>query len=212
MRRAGHRRRRALSLSPDAMKTSTRPAREKLLSTASRLFYSRGIHAVGIDEIVARAGIAKMSLYNNFASKDELVCEYLHRQSASLLEAFAHGAAGPGSARERLLAIFDTLTNILLAPTFRGCPFIRAASELAGLRPPHPGLKVCADHKVRFRTTIRDLAAEAGAPDPEALSARLAVIVDGALAQGALSEPEAMARHARGAALQLIESALPQAT
>jgi AcrR family transcriptional regulator len=193
------------------MKTQSRPAREKLVAAATRLFYSRGIHAVGIDEIVERAGIAKMSLYNNFASKDELVCEYLRRQSGALLKTFSDGIDGARSARDNLLGIFDTLSAILLAPDFRGCPFTRAAGELSGLRPRHPGLDVCAEHKGRFRAMIRDLAGAASAPEPDALAVRLAVLVDGALAQGALTEPSLVAREARGAAAQLIEAALHRA-
>lgn len=186
------------------MKRRERSAREKLLDAAGRLFYTRGINAVGIDEIIAKAGVAKMSLYNNFASKDDLVCEYLRLQGAALDRVFA-GAIGKGAtARERLLGAFDALERVIGGERFHGCPFIKANAELSGLRPRHPGVRVCEEYKAGFRARLRELAAEAGARDAGALAEQLALLAD-----GALCGPVWGAAAARGAAETLVREALP---
>ncbi len=188
------------------MKPRERSAREKVLAAAAELFYARGINAVGIDKIIARAGVAKMSLYNNFASKDELVCEYLKLQAAELGRVFAESMGRGRTARERLMGAFDALESVIGGAEFRGCPFIKARAELAGLRPRHPGVRVCDEYKEQFRAGLSALAAEAGASDPGALASQLALLIDGALcghrADGAAA--------ARSAAESLLRTAIPR--
>src|SRR5690349_17893078 len=103
-------------------------ARERLLAAANELFYEGGIHSVGIDRILERAGVAKASLYDTFGSKDALVQAYLQgRQSArrARIEARLTRHAVP---RQKLLAIFDAASDTMSDSHYRGCPFARAAA------------------------------------------------------------------------------------
>src|SRR5262245_62857425 len=106
----------------------TQKPRDRILAAADELFYARGIHAVGVDEIVARSGTAKTTLYAHFPSKDDLVASYLQRRSDEwrqhLEVELAHRG---GSAVERIDAVFAVLGQGCASEGFRGCPFINAA-------------------------------------------------------------------------------------
>jgi AcrR family transcriptional regulator len=163
-------------------------ARDRLLQVADRLFYARGIRAVGIKEIVDEAAVAKTSLYLHFASKDELVVAYLEGRVTEYLAAWQ--AILDGCAHEspdsRLDVVFYTLRDFAEATGFRGCPFVNAAAEL--FDPGHPGHAPIA----RYRRFVRDglfgqITRAAGVPDPDAVAARFQVLYDGALA-GAMIE------------------------
>ncbi|PFG41760.1 TetR family transcriptional regulator [Isoptericola jiangsuensis] len=109
------------------------PARDRLLDAAARLFYARGTTATGIDTIVAEAGVAKMSLYNNFGSKDDLVLAYLQARHAEWLELYAARVARAATPTDRVLAVFDAYldhANAGYEHGFRGCGLLNAAAEL----------------------------------------------------------------------------------
>src|SRR5262249_2429461 len=113
-------------------------ARQRLVETADRLFYSEGVRAVGIDRIIAEAGVAKMSLYKHFPSKDELILAVLKYREEGTLQFFRaamerHCKKGKNTLR----AFFAALKDFFESPGFRGCPFQNAAVELAD--PSHPG-------------------------------------------------------------------------
>ena len=108
-------------------------ARRRLLEAAARRFYADGIAATGIDAITADAGVAKMSLYNNFASKADLVEAYLHERHAEWLGLFEARAASGSGSRERILAVFDAYIDharLAYDHGFRGCGLLNAAAEL----------------------------------------------------------------------------------
>src|ERR1051326_1091110 len=105
-----------------------RSARERLLAAANELFYAEGVHTVGIDRVIERAGVAKASLYNTFGSKDELIRAYLTARLAARKERVRRGLAVHDTARERILGIFDTLGEIFADPSYRGCAFQNAAA------------------------------------------------------------------------------------
>src|SRR5690242_17662585 len=108
---------------------TTKP-RERILDVADELFYGRGIHATGVDEIVARSGAAKTTLYAHFSSKDQLVASYLQRRSDSWKDYLGRElAAYGGEPAERIDRVFELLTEGCVYPDFRGCPFINAAAE-----------------------------------------------------------------------------------
>src|SRR6478752_4620345 len=116
----------------------TSEARKRILETADRLFYQDGVRAVGIDRIIAEAGVAKMSLYKHFPSKDDLILEVLKYREESVLEFFRAAMERHGKkAKNRLRAFFAALKDMFDSPGFRGCPFQNAAIELAD--PGHPG-------------------------------------------------------------------------
>src|SRR5262245_51062729 len=104
-------------------------ARERILAAANELFYEEGIHSVGIDRVIERAGVAKASLYNTFGSKDELVRAYLLGRQASREDRITRGIARHETPREKLLGIYDVLAERFAEPAFRGCAFINASGE-----------------------------------------------------------------------------------
>src|SRR3954470_14788529 len=133
------------------------PKRDLLMDTAWRLFYRDGYRAVGIDTVLAEAGVAKMTLYNHFASKDELIVALLEQESATVLENLQQAAEGGGrSASRRLLGVFDGLEKFCGRPDFRGCAFIRALSEFPDVE--HPVHQAAWRHKEALTAFLRGLA------------------------------------------------------
>src|SRR4030081_842648 len=104
-------------------------ARDRLLAAADELFYAEGVHVVGIDRIVERAGVAKASLYSTFGSKDELVRAYLEEHFLDRQRRIADVMAKRTTPRERLVGVFAEIEDALLGSEFRGCRFISAAAE-----------------------------------------------------------------------------------
>src|SRR6201997_5640034 len=93
-------------------------ARERLLEAANELFYDEGIHTVGIDRVIERAGVAKASLYSTFGSKDELVRAYLRGRAATRQKRVSERIARTEDPRQRILAVFDLLGELAAAPSF----------------------------------------------------------------------------------------------
>ena len=163
--------------------TVRRPARERILDTAAELFYREGIRAVGIDTIIAKSGVAKMSLYRNFASKDELVCAYLERNIAQHAAWWDRVTARhPGDPRAQMKALFVALGHWIDHPKFQGCPFTTAAAELRD--PANPAHALAMTHKRMVRDRLCALATAAGAEDPDRLTGQLQLLMEGAYAAG----------------------------
>jgi len=180
---------------------------EHILEVATDLFYRQGVRAVGVDAIVASAGIAKMTLYQHFGSKDDLILAFLRRRDERWRD-WLRGAVGrlAGAPKERLLAIFDALEEWFTSPEFRGCAFINTAVEIAD--PNHPAHRAALEHKQLVQAYIAALAREAGVDDSETLSRRLLILVEGAIVTAQVGTDPAPARQAREAAEVLITSAL----
>jgi AcrR family transcriptional regulator len=179
-----------------------RSARERILETASRLFYRDGFHAVGIDTIVAESGVAKMTLYRHFPSKDELIAAYLERSNAEFwtwLEAEIVDVANPEA---KLLAAFEAIGKLATSPRCLGCTFQAAASEFPELD--HPGHVVAVAHKRRVLATFCDLAREAGLREPAGLAAQLLLLMDGAWVANRMFGPDNHAGSVAAAARALI--------
>jgi AcrR family transcriptional regulator len=156
------------------------PVRDRLLAVADQLFYAEGIHVVGIDRLLAEAGVAKASLYQHFSSKDDLVAAYLQRRlDLGQDELDRRMAQVEGTSAERIVALFEILGKWMAGRAFRGCPFINAAAEYpqAG----HPVQKVIAEHRARTLARFRALVADLGTDEPEALAESLMLLYDGAL-------------------------------
>ena len=177
--------------------------RERILETADRLFYGRGLRAVGVDTIAAAVGISKRTLYNHFPSKDALIVAYLSRRVAPLPPSDAPPAV-------QVLRVFERLERVLAGPGFRGCPFVNAVAELG--EPGHAANAVALAFKEQRRAWFRDLLTGLGVADPAGLATQLVLLVDGAIAQalvrgdGVQGDP-AMARAAREAARVLLVAA-----
>jgi AcrR family transcriptional regulator len=181
-------------------------ARERVLSTASHLFSSRGLGAVGVNEVIARAGVAKATLYAHFPSKEALVLAHLDRVDRSWREQLrtAAAAAGPEPA-DQLVGLFDAVSSACARPGFSGCAFLNAAAESRAGDPVHRRVQ---EHKRAVRTWVADLAAAAGAQDPAAAATMLTVLLDGALSDAALDPADDPARRAREAAALLVDRLL----
>jgi len=162
-------------------------ARARLLETATRLFYTEGVHTVGIDRIIAEAGVAKATFYHHFTSKDDLVVAYLTDEFERQRAAFA-AVAGTGA--ERLRATFTLLGDTSCGPGFRGCAFLNAAAEFAD--PTHPVRAVVAEYRNFLRDLMRTLLTEAGHADPDHTADYLLVIRDGMAVSGALGDTAAV--------------------
>uniref|UniRef100_UPI0030DBB96D TetR/AcrR family transcriptional regulator n=1 Tax=uncultured Rubinisphaera sp. TaxID=1678686 RepID=UPI0030DBB96D len=186
-------------------KTRTRKsdARQRLIETAEQLFYAEGIQAVGIDRIIAEAGVAKMTLYNHFPSKDDLVLAVLEFREAKFDAMFEkwmeqHRKAG----MDGLEAFFAALKDWFKSPGFRGCMFINSNVELADAE--HAASKFSAQHKERFHEMLKQTIAEdAGNSLAEAVAPAIALMVEGAIVTAVMQQSIESADVARDAALTL---------
>jgi AcrR family transcriptional regulator len=177
--------------------------RERIMSTACRLFYEEGIQAIGIQRLIDEAGIAKASLYAHFASKDELVAAYLERKGAAFRADVQVHLDNPRlSARGKILKIFDMVVAMVEAPRFRGCPFQNASAEIAD--PQHPIRLAAASQRAWIHGVMLRLVEETGAPSPERLASALLVLYDGAAATSLIDGDPGAGRHARWAAERML--------
>src|ERR1700730_10885603 len=149
---------------PIVTEATSRPsARDRLLAAADELFYAEGVHVVGVDRIVERAGVTKASLYNTFGSKDELVRAYLEKHFRVRQSRVAKILASHATPRERLLAVFAEVEGFLAGSAFRGCRFISAAAES---RPGDAGQVVAEEYRAWLWSLFTELAEAAGARAP----------------------------------------------
>jgi AcrR family transcriptional regulator len=178
------------------------PVGERLAETAGRLFYARGIRAVGVELIAEEAGTTKKTLYDRFGSKDALVALYLRRraerwQTVALDRLDRH----PEPGKDRVLLVFDALDD-WLSEQWRGCAFVNAYAEIGGTD--HPGLPVVRSEKAWMRQLFVALVEEAGYDDPVGLGGQLHLLYEGAVVLlTAGDEPGALV-HARQAAARLL--------
>jgi AcrR family transcriptional regulator len=161
--------------SPGTGKRSS--ARERLLAAADELFYSEGVHTVGIDRVIERAGVAKASLYDCFGSKDELIRAYLLGQLAARQARIRNRLTQYRTPREKILGVFDSMAETIAKPGYRGCAFVRASAEA---KPGSVVKQACAESRAWTLTLFTDLAREAGVADAEALGRQLQMLYDGA--------------------------------
>jgi AcrR family transcriptional regulator len=156
-------------------------ARERILEAAYDLFSREGIRAVGIDAIIEQSGVARMTLYRHFGSKDALVLAFLERREQRwtrdwLQQEVNRRAVDP---RERLLAIFDVFDEWFGRDDFEGCSFINVLLEIAD---PQSDLhRASADYLANIRAFVADLAAEAGVAEPEALAHKWHILMKGSI-------------------------------
>jgi AcrR family transcriptional regulator len=192
---------------PMPRSASSQPcARDRILATASELFYREGVHNVGIDRIIAESGVAKMSLYNHFKSKDALIVAYLevqrHDWRAWFQGAIARHAEVSG--QPPVLALFDALQEWFAQPNFRGCAFINSVVELA--HPEHPAYQVSLEHQQAVTDYILGLVHEANLPNPEGLAQQLMILIQGATVIAMMQGNAHAASQAKAAASILVGS------
>jgi AcrR family transcriptional regulator len=184
--------------------------RDRLLAAADELFYADGVHVVGVDRLIQEAGVARASLYTAFGSKDELVRAYLERHFEKRRATVAEVLSRYDTPKERLSGLFIELEEAVARSEFRGCRFISATAEA---RPEEPSLTVTGEYRTWLRSVFSDLAAEAGAGDPQRLGLQLATLYDGVAVAARLDADRAVAAQAaRTAAETLVEAATSKPT
>ncbi|MDR6972793.1 TetR/AcrR family transcriptional regulator [Leifsonia shinshuensis] len=186
------------------MTNDTVTEHEHIVEVADRLFYERGIHAVGMDAIRTEAGVPLKRLYAEFSSKDALLEEVLRYRSGVWDAGIAGAAATAHTPREKLLAIYDFLDGWFRTDDFRGCGFINSFGEMGAVSPAVAA--IAREQKERFQRYVASLVDELGAP--AALADQLAILAEGAQTTAAISGSPTAAAQARAAAATLIDAAL----
>jgi AcrR family transcriptional regulator len=168
-------------------------ARERVLESAYELFSRRGIRGVGINEVVARAGIAKDTLYRHFRSKDELVLEFLKLREQRWTREFVEaGARSQGrDPEEQLLGIFEVFDGWFAQPDFEACVFINTLLEMGT---EHPGGRASVRHLETIRSIVRGLAEEAGLRDPDSFAHSWHILMKGSIVAAAEGDTKAAER------------------
>jgi AcrR family transcriptional regulator len=180
--------------------------RQRILETASELFYRRGVRAVGIDLVVEKAGVAKTSLYRHFRTKDELVAAFLGREDEDFWATWDRVAERTqyDAARE-LQAHLDWIGERIGRPSYRGCPQLNVAAEFPD--PDHPARKVAAAHKRELRHRLEGIAARLGVQDPTELGGQLSLLINGAFVSSQVLSRSEAAQVLSNAAQALVAAA-----
>ena len=193
-------------MSPSEHAPAASAKREHLLQTAWELFCQNGYRAVGIDTVLAKAGVAKMTLYNHFDSKEDLIAAAMEKMGAELAASLdaTINAAGKNPLR-RLFAVFDWLEKWFNSEGFAGCAFLKAVGEYRA--PEDKPRRAAIAFKQGLLKRIETLCVEAGLRQAPALARQLILLVDGATIHADMHRRAAYAQDARTAAKSLIEAA-----
>jgi AcrR family transcriptional regulator len=186
-------------------------ARDKVLAAAGDLFYRHSVNAVGVEAIVQQAGVAKISLYRSFPSKDALVVAYLERRNADFWRQWdAAFAKYKNEPRAQLRAIMTYLARRTSQPGYRGCPFINYCAEFP--EPPNPGRKIAEANKREMRRRFTEIAQTLGAKEPKQLADSLLLLVEGAYAVSqTLGGPQCPSKAIVSAAKALVDAQVKSA-
>jgi AcrR family transcriptional regulator len=194
-------------------------ARSRLLETATRLFYTEGIHSVGIDRIVAEAKVTRATLYRHFPGKEDLVVAYLQAVHQLDRDHIDEVLDGGGPASDVLRGIARSIGDGIRSAGFRGCAFLNAVAEYPD--PEHPVHRTVLAHREWFLHTVTELLAQVGDTPPEPAARHFVMLRDGAMAEGCLSDPaevcdtflqgvDGILRHRTGTASQEPEATTAQ--
>jgi AcrR family transcriptional regulator len=186
-------------MTPDPARRTRRPRAEReriVLDTAARLFYGRGVHEVGMDELVRATGLGKATVYRLFPTKEALVGEYLGRLAGEILAAIDAGTAAAASTADALHGVLDAVEADLARPGFRGCPFHNAGTEFPD--PAHAARRMAREYRVQLHRRLAELAGEP-------LGSQLAVLIDGAYTSAAHLGPGGPAAPALVLARELVD-------
>jgi AcrR family transcriptional regulator len=180
-------------------------ARERIMRAVDDLFYREGVQAVGVDAVIARAGVNKMSLYRNFGSKDQLITAFLEDRNRQYWEWWdAVMQRHDGGPRQKLYGLFEELQARVTRKGYRGCPFVNLAAELSNAK--HPARAVIMRNKQELRRRLGELARAAGVKDPDALAGSLILLMEGAYASSQTCGPAGPANSLARTAKALIDA------
>jgi AcrR family transcriptional regulator len=185
--------------------TTSPSARDRLLAAADDLFYAEGIHTVGIDRVIDRAGVAKATLYSAFGSKDGLIRAYLEARLRDRQGRINRALAEVTTPREQILAVFDVLGRVCAQPGFHGCAFMNASAESL---PGSAAEEVSDESRAWTRALFVNLARDAGAPDPEQLGRQLVQLYDGAIISARMDRDSDAAATAKATAAAVVDAAI----
>jgi len=162
--------------------------RDRILATASDLFYQHGIRAVGVDLVVEKAGVAKTSLYRHFGTKDDLVVAFLQRMDEEFWKTWDEvSQQHPDDGRAELKAQLEWIGERVNQPDYRGCPQLNIAAEYPELG--HPARKFAKEHKREMRRRLKNIAEKLKSAAPDQLAGQLAVLINGAFVSTPMYEP-----------------------
>jgi AcrR family transcriptional regulator len=179
--------------------------RDKILETASQLFYARGVRAVGVDLVVERAGVAKTSLYRHFRTKDDLIAAFLEHEDQDFWGAWDRVANQHAyDAGAELHAHLGWIGERVGRANYRGCPQINVAAEFP--EADHPARKVAETHKRELRRRLKAIAERLKVASPDELAGQLSVLVNGAFVSSQIFEPGEATTLLRRAADALISA------
>ena len=177
--------------------------RDHLVKSALSLFYKDGINATGIDRILEESGVAKMTLYNHFKSKDELIAATLKVQDKKFNDLVEKEIAKYQDPLEKVIAIFDALDHWFNTKTYRGCFFVNTMAELGSTNDP---LKAaCQSHKQHLTDLVHTLLKEGGIAHAETLTRQVRLLMEGAIAQSLVMKDKEAAIDAKAAAKALLK-------
>lgn len=180
-------------------------ARETLLETAASLFFREGYRAVGVDTIIKQAGVAKMTLYRHFPTKDDLIVAYLQDTNDKFWAWFDEATTSTrDQPAAQLAAFFQALQKLVTTPQCYGCPFLNAIVDFP--ENDHPGHRVALQHKQAVRSRFREVARQAGAHAPDTLADQLLLLMDGAFMAVRMFGSNNPAAHVADAAEALINA------
>jgi AcrR family transcriptional regulator len=185
---------------------SAADVRDKILETASDLFYKQGVRAVGVDLVVEKAGVAKTSLYRHFGTKDDLIAAFLERADQEFWATWDQVAQQHvGHPRAELDAHLEWIGERSGQPDYRGCPQINVAAEFPEAA--HPARKVAKSHKRELRRRLKRIAEGLHVSDPDGLAGQLTVLINGAFVSTPIFKLKEAAPMLRRAAAALISGA-----
>jgi AcrR family transcriptional regulator len=182
--------------------------RDRIVSAASKLFYSEGIRGVSVDAVAAKAGVTKRTLYYHFRSKDDLIAAYLAARDQPNLALFKQWFdEANGNVAAKIENIFRNLARSARHQKWKGCGFLRTSAELANL-PGHPAIKIGAAHKKKFEDWLRITFEGEGIQDGSRLARQIVLLLDGCFAVVLLHRDASYMETAGEAAFSLVEAAL----
>ncbi len=184
--------------------------RDQLIESALQLFYRQGFHATGVDQIISEAGVARMTFYKHFPSKDDLIVAALHRRDEKFRQWFFGYIDRYDTARDQLLGLFDALDfwfqgKAFPEQKFSGCMFINAVAEFSDCE--LEAHKVAAHHKAILKEQLAFIVKEAGFPEPEELASQLLLLKEGAIVTAQVSGDLTTAKRAKEIAETLLDAA-----
>ncbi|MDQ0663285.1 AcrR family transcriptional regulator [Arthrobacter ulcerisalmonis] len=179
--------------------------RRNVLEVATRLFYQRGIRAVGMDTVVKECGVGNATIYRQFPTKDALATAYVQGRADAWFERMRQAAGECADPRDKLMAVFGVLAGDTAGATYRGCPMLNTSTEFPEGN--HPAHLVAVAHKQQVRDWFTSLASDAGAQDPDELAQELLIVLNGAYATGAVLDGALYGKRALNLAGRLVDDA-----